>query len=643
MKDRQGRPAESEQLLKQAQAIMPRHPDVLNLLGVLCLRSNRVDEGIALLKKAVKAAPKIALFHFNLGNAFQIAREFNHARSAFIKAVNLDANMAAAHKNLGVVLSELGQHQAAEEFFAKAVKLQPDDLEAKLNHANALLQLGHKQQALTQMQQLVDESENIPPTVWQNLGLSFLAVGNDIKAEVSFRKAVEHLPENGDAWMGLGHALSNLRMAEEAVAAFDRAAELGMNPLRAHYFSADALFESGDHDKARQILNDLLRENADDTEVLLKIARTDGRLGDFVSQEEKIRKVLEIEANNVSAYALLAQIPGRQLSELEIKRIRKLAGNNSLDNSARSQLSFALGDFLHQQKDYNQAFKYYEQANELKGFVFDKKAYESFITELIETFSTKFFDERVSWGSGSMMPVLIVGTPRSGTTLTEQILSAHPSVAGAGERGTVTHLASDADHDIRQLVKKPSDILLSSQNDVHHFTENYLAAMRPYARQGETMVTNKLPGNFLWLGLFALMFPNAPIIHTRRDPRDSLLSIYFKNFEAAHNYAYNLKDLGFWYRQYERLMQHWEAVLPNPYLAIDYEDMVTDQEAMTHKVLEFLGLEWDERVLEYYKQKSYVKTASLWQVRQPVYTTSVARWKPYEKQLQPLFDAIKIS
>jgi hypothetical protein len=284
--------------------------------------------------------------------------------------------------------------------------------------------------------------------------------------------------------------------------------------------------------------------------------------------------------------------------------------------------------------------RWYHLGNRLKGFSFDKLSYAGWLNWVESTLTREFYAQRQDFGSQSRLPVLIVGMPRSGTTLTEQIVSSHPMVHGAGELGTVSGLAAVAGEpglDIRR--DKENLLSLSGQQALRH-AEAYLERSRSLVDENETVVTNKLPHNFQQLGLFGLLFPQAPIIHVKRDPRDNLLSIYSQDFGGFHDYAYDLKTLGVYYRLYERLMDHWREVIPNPIYELQYEDLVADLPGKAAELAQFVGVDPDQRMLRFWEQERKVETASKWQVRQPLYTSSVGRWRAYEKHLKPLFEGL---
>ncbi len=642
-KDQQGRPDLAERDLRQALSLNNKHPDVLNLLSILCQRSNRSDEAIKLSKKAVKFAPKSAPIHFNYGNLLASKGDYESARSEFIKATSLDSKFAPAFKNLGSTLAFLRQFSAAIDAFTKYLKLNPDDQEAQINLSTANLQLGNNLLAVKDLKKLYEESSSPSFELVHNYALASLSTSDTSKAEKLFRQAIDLSPEDYDGWLGLAQCLADRNLARESQSAYVQAKKLGASSTFCDYKIADALLENGFYDEAMQIYNKLCHSQPNSIAVLSAAAMADSRMGDFNAQESKLRHILSLQPNNMPAFSNLASIPGRKFLDKDLNRLIKLVSNKDFDLDARRRAAFALGDIYHNKRDYDKAFQYFKTGNDLKGYVFDRNKYTDFIDELIETFSATFFHERTDWGSNEKSQILIVGTPRSGTTLTEQILAAHPDVASAGERGTIPSLSLENLENKSRIQTHPSLITSFDKISIQSLANSYIDNLSKAIANQERHVTNKLPGNFQWVGLFFLLFPNGRIIHTRRDPRDSLLSIYFKDFGGMHDYAYKLDDLGFWYREYERLMSHWKNLFGNRILDIDYEYIVKNQKDASAMLLKHIDLPWNDKVLEYYNKKSLVKTASIWQVRQPIYNTSVNRWKNYEKHLEPLFDQLQLS
>ncbi|MEE4659580.1 MAG: sulfotransferase, partial [Halieaceae bacterium] len=364
-------------------------------------------------------------------------------------------------------------------------------------------------------------------------------------------------------------------------------------------------------------------------------------IGDFDLQEQILLQLLERVPDDLAARVELAFLPKHKLKESDVAVLEKAIADPEVNSDRRSQVGFALGSHFHNLKQYDKAFAYYRQGNDLRGYHWDRAGYRNWVNRTCDIYTREFFAQRVGWGSGSRMPVLIVGMPRSGTTLTEQILSSHSDVHGAGELGAVRGLASSRDVAAPNVVQDPASVLGVDAGGCAAMAANYLQRIGSQTRHGEHLVTNKLPHNFQQLGLFALLFPRAPVIHIQREPLDNLLSIYFQDFAAYHPYAYDLKDLAVQYWEQERLMTHWKSVVPNPVFSLQYEELVADLPGMIRRLTDFVGIDAEESMQRFHEHRREVRTASQWQVRQQLYSSSVGRWKAYEKHLKPLIDALE--
>jgi hypothetical protein len=259
---------------------------------------------------------------------------------------------------------------------------------------------------------------------------------------------------------------------------------------------------------------------------------------------------------------------------------------------------------------------------------------------MIEIFTQAFFDKRDARGLSSERPVFIVGMPRSGTTLTEQIISSHPLVHGAGELGRIPELIGQTTREAQEAGEQvgfPGWVPMVEDEKFAELAQGYLDYIAEL--NGDALrVTDKMPHNFQNVGLIAAMFPNARFVHCMRDPVDNCLSCFQQNFAMPHTYSTNLGDLGHHYREYRRIMAHWRKVIPNRMYEVQYEELVADQERVSRELIAFCGLDWDDRCLEFNKKKGAVKTASVWQVRQPIYADSVKKWKMYDGYINELLD-----
>jgi tetratricopeptide (TPR) repeat protein len=304
-------------------------------------------------------------------------------------------------------------------------------------------------------------------------------------------------------------------------------------------------------------------------------------------------------------------------------------------------LHFALGKISDDMRDYARAFENYRAGNDLAAAKapFDAAAWRAHVERSIADFPAEFFARRKSFGVDSRRPVFIVGMPRSGTTLVEQILAAHPSVAAGDGLEAMPLIATGLPRRLGTAAPFPQCLGEVSEALSRELAGEYLAALERVDKSA-ARVTDKLPLNFLNLGLIALLFPNAAVIHCRRDPVDTCLSCYFTRFSSHLNFSFGLESLGAYYRGYRRAMAHWQKVLPIPILDVDYEELIADQEATSRRLVAHCGLAWDDRCLAFHETARPVMTASNWQVRQPLYKSAVARWRNYEAFLGPLRAAL---
>ena len=394
-----------------------------------------------------------------------------------------------------------------------------------------------------------------------------------------------------------------------------------------------------EHDRAFEFVSKALALEPDSPFVHQHLAVIYGRLGRFDDAVRHYRNVIRLDPGYAEAYFNLSRIvrfePGDQFIETLEQRLA-IAG---LPDADRCFLHFAAGKYYDDVDNPDRAFDHYERANRARNARFDADASRREFASLENTFSQSWLSRHAGVGNPSRLPVFIVGLPRSGTSLVEQILASHRSVAAGGELHYLWQIADTLSRHDPARRAFPECVAAAEPAAFRQLAGQYLqhlAELAPGARQ----VTNKNPTDFRYLGLVATMFPNARILHVRRDPRDTCLSCYFQNFRNGNEYSFDLQDVGVYYRLYEQLMQHWHTLIPAQLLSVSYEALVTEPEPVVRELLDFCGLDWDPACLEPHKADGAVATASRWQVRRPINRSAMHRWKRYESHIGALLDAL---
>jgi tetratricopeptide (TPR) repeat protein len=502
-----------------------------------------------------------------------------------------------------------------------------------------------------------------------------LAAGDPGAAIVVLRQGISALPNNHDLLVALGLALGQNGGLDEAIAAWRRA--LAIQPDRAHSLanlglllirtkrpgeSVDplrraislrpeefeyhkalglALWELKDVAGARDAWLNARALAPGDEDTLMSLGHCAASLGRFDDAASRYRQVLKRNPGKAEARFSLLTI-GETGEPGDIRELQRALADPHRQESDRIWAGFALGKALDTAGDQDGAFSAYRAANGIAqdrnaraGKRFDTAENSCLVERLIRRFQPRLFQASAGWGNPSRLPVFVVGVPRSGTSLVEQILASHPGVFGAGERADIVSAA----HAIEASNTADS---LSGWDPMAVEREATAEVTRLRALGGNAVrVIDKLPGNLYWLGHLRIMLPNARFIVCRRDPRDTGLSCYFNNFVAGHEWSNDLHDIAAQIREADRILAHWRSVLPGPFTEIHYESLVGDLERESRRLIEFLDLDWDPACLAFDRAERAVTTASVWQVRQTLYDRSIGRWRDYRRHLAPLFDGLK--
>lgn len=428
-----------------------------------------------------------------------------------------------------------------------------------------------------------------------------------------------------------------------AAACFE--AVIAKNPEHAdaHHLLGLAWFELGQEDKAQALIIKALELRPDAAVFHHNLGVFLSIRGEMHRAEGHLREAIRIKPDYAEAFYNLSSMIKLRNPDPLTGQIEALLTDDNLPVGDVRFAHFAAGKFYDDLKEHDRAFEHYERANATSGAVYERDRTEALVQALRKIYSAEFLTQRNAQAtetSAPARPVFIVGMPRSGTSLTEQILASHSRVHGAGELKDIKTIANGLSRHVKDHVPYPVSVLRAAPEVFQGYAGSYLRRLRQLGG-GAELVVNKMPLDFWYLGLIASMFRNPVILHCRRDPLDTCLSCYFQNFKAGIDFASALPDLGHYYRMYHSMMDHWKSSLPVPIVNVSYEQLVAEPEAEARRIIGAVGLDWEESCAQPHRTDRTVKTASSWQVRQPVYRSSSQRWRQYERHLGPLIAALQ--
>ena len=666
-----GRADEAEMLCRQVLAVWPGQTDATYLVGLMAYTFGNLDLAIVHLRQACEAPRAPPVYLSDLAEMLRQKGLLAESEQAGRRAVALAPNFAAAWNNLGIVLQEALKLDESRLCLERALALEPDNPQTLNNLGNTLKRLGRAAEAEKRWNAALALQPGYAEA-YSNLSNLFLDQGDYDQADISAQRAIELDPRLADAYVNLaavhtvrhahanalqildtllafapGHtralaaralALKELDRLDEALDAAKRAALGAPESPEPHNAMGSVYQAMGEFEPA---LAAYQRAAALPGPAQMDaVANLGGLQMEFGRKDEALKAMEE-------ASKIFPDAPGILFGQTDLRtfepgdpligRMQALVAREGITVSDRITLHFGLGKALLDIGDSEAAFRHYDEGARLKRttLVYDPEANETWMANIARTFSSDLLREGAEPGPRSALPVFVVGMPRSGTTLIEQILASHPLVHGAGELKTLHSLVDRVEGFPDSLAKLP-DAQWRAIGD------GYLARVTPMAAE-KRHVVDKMPSNFLLCGVIRKALPEARIIHSRRDPVDTCLSCYTKLFAGEQAFSYNQAELGRFHRSYQALMTHWRGVLPaSHFVEVDYEAVVEDTKREARRMLDFLGLPWDERVLRFHETERPVRTASVIQVREPIYRTSTGRWKPHAAQLKPLLAALGV-
>ncbi len=464
-------------------------------------------------------------------------------------------------------------------------------------------------------------------------------------AYLGFKNAVTLEPANAEYWERFGRHLIVAGQNGAAVIACERVCALTPSDPESFLALANAHTVNGEPQKALAAADTAVKLRPHDATGHFRRGVYLGGLGEFEESHKALYRALELNPDLHDIYYRLART-GAKFEDTEgvVEKLKKTLADGKVSEEEKTNLLFAIARLQEQLNRHEDAFDYYLRANKtvFEQNMFDMNAVSRSFQLCADGYNREIFERFSAIGHSTDVPVFIIGMPRSGTTLVEQIIASHSQAMGAGELNKMFLLSKKLMADGEKGLVFADNLTELTSGDLHKMAEEYLSILTRQVSDNPTRITDKMPTNFAYLGLIKILFPNAAIIHCRRNPLDTCISCFtthFGNLEMM-GFSYDLEVLGRYYQEYEQIMAHWQSVLPGQILTVDYENLIANPQAICRNIIKHIGLDWEQQCLEFHNNRRHVQTASAWQVRQPLYNSSVGRWRNYEKYLHPLQQAL---
>jgi tetratricopeptide (TPR) repeat protein len=602
---KQHRPQEAQSWFGRVLKQFPAYPRALEGTGKALLAEKKARKAVAFLQRAARALPDRVSTHLALGRALLMAGQAAEADVAVKRALELDPGRAVVSRAAEALVE--GRMDEAERMLREHLATEPDDPIAMRLLAQIAMDSNHRRAALRLLRRTVEIAPDFV-LAWNNLADLYMKEERFEQALEAVQRALDLEPELPHSWVVRGNILSRAQRHEEALAVYDQA--LTFSP--AH---SGALSSRG--------------------HVLKTIGRTDEAIATF-------KQCIRLHPGFGEPYWSLANLKTISFDPDEVAVMEQQVARDELPDESRVNMLYALGKHHENQQDYEAAYICYRRGADLRR---GHESYDPVHNQVvhdrnIEVFSAEFLTERAGWGDPDDAPILIVGLPRSGSTLIEQILASHSMVEGTMELPDLGRCIREVSRARKDRVEYPEAVRDLTGQDALALGQRYIRTTQRY-RNGKPHFIDKMPNNFSNLGFLHLILPHAKVINARRHPLDSCLGSFKQLFYKGQSFTYDFFELGQYYLQYQRIMDHWHQVLPGKVLDVHYEDMVRDQEGQTRRLLDYLGLPFEEQCLRYWETRRPINTASSEQVRRPIYTQGVNFWRHYEHHLGELIEILE--
>jgi tetratricopeptide (TPR) repeat protein len=642
------------------------------ILGLL--QQRRADEAIARCREAITRYPGDVNILGLLGAALGEQGQFGEAEQILLQVIDLTPTFAKPYEDLGTLLLQQGQAERAIALLEKATRLNPKEESAHFQLGKALAAVGRGQEADAAFERSfalsptrgmmahaaehhaagrLEEAERLCRQVLQKeprhvdalrmLGLIAAASGDLDEAEHLLRQALASAPDHVAAMFELGRVLKELERPDEAIEVYQRLISLQPDNPRAHYRLAGVLAPAALTEQSAAAYRRCLELDPEHAGAWLGLGHMLKTLGQQSEGITAYKHCLEIEPEFGEAWFSLANLKTYRFEDAEIAEMQQRLQSDTVREASRVNFLFALAKAHEDRRDYDMAWQYYEQGNAKQRQLvsYDPVLTETVNDDLVAYFNADFFGQRQGVGNPDPSPVFIVGMPRSGSTLIEQIIASHSQVEGTSELPYVGRLTKSLNRNRADGMQYPRVL---SELEARHFSrlgQNYLDMASMHRVEGTPRFIDKMPNNFPLVGFIHAILPNAKIIDARRHPLDACTGNLRQLYARGQTFSYDQTDIGEYYLQYQRMMDHWDEVLPGKVLHVQYEEVVADLETQVRRILDYLELPWEDACLQFHNTDRAVRTASSEQVRQPIYTSGIGFWRHYETRLEELKEVLE--
>ena len=624
---------DAEKFYNEALNLQPDNYAALVNFGVLLKTLNRLDEAKKNFYQAIKINPKIELGYLNLGSVLFKLNKLNEAEINYKKTIEIKPDYAEGHFNLGIIFDNTNRLDQAVSSYSKAIKINPNYSQAYNNLGNLYRKLKRIDDAEYNYKKLIDLNPS-SAEAYYNLGNLYNDIDKFDDAILNYSNAIKLNPNLTHAYNYIGTVYHKLYKPYEAIENYRKAIELDESYAEAYYNLGTSLNVVNNSEDALDNFRKAIELKPDYPEVYNNIGIIYQQIGKLELAEDNYSKAIKINPNYAEAHYNLSNIKTFDYEDEQLNQIQKLSLNQDLTDEQRYQLHFALGKAFEELNEYEKSFKNYDKGNRICKSVikYDIKRDEKIFDELKQNYlKIKEFFLKFSEQDSKPTPVFILGMPRSGTSLIEQIISSHSNIVGGGELN---------------FIEKYGDKLARGINEVNYnnlldFKNNYIQKLKDINKN--KMVTDKMPLNFRYIGLICTVFPNAKIIHSKRNPAATCWGNYRQNFTNKRliSYCYDLNDIIKYYNLYKNLTNFWIKEFGDKIYNLDYDKLTVNQEEETRQLIDYLELNWEDACLNPEKNKRSVKTASSKQIRQKVYKGSSDKWKKFEPFLDGKFNFVE--